>query len=125
MAEMGAKLFTDFGCATCHQDAGGGRGPSLRGLFGAQATLASGEKVPVDEAYIRESILTPTAKMVAGFQPLMPTFQGVLSEEQIAQLTAYMKSLAATTGPPATAPDAGGATGAAPAPGATPQPAGH
>ena len=68
-----------------------------------------------DEAYIRESILTPTAKMVAGYQPLMPTFQGVVSEEQIAQLTAYIKSLAGRAAPRG-ARDAGGATGAAAAP---------
>ena len=84
----------------------------------------SGEKVTAAEVYIRESILTPTAKMVAGFPPLMPTFQGVVSEEQIAQLTAYIKTLTTTPGTPATAPGTGGA-GAAPAPGATPQAAGH
>jgi cytochrome c oxidase subunit 2 len=124
MVDLGAKVFTDLGCATCHMDAGQGRGPSLRAVFGSQVTLASGEKVTADEAYIRESILTPTAKMVAGFQPLMPTFQGVVSEEQIAQLTAYIKSLTPATGTPAAAPGTGGA-GAAPAPGATPQAAGH
>ena len=94
MADIGAKVFTDLGCATCHLDGGQGRGPSLRGVFGSQVTLANGEKVTADEGYIRESILTPTAKLVAGFQPLMPTFQGVVSEEQIAQLTAYVKTLA-------------------------------
>ena len=97
-----------------------GRGPSLNGVFGHQVTLANGQKLTVDEAYIRESILTPTAKMVAGFPPLMPTFQGVVSEEQIAQLTAYIKSLApapgatgtgttGTTGPAATSPSPTGA----------------
>jgi cytochrome c oxidase subunit 2 len=111
MAELGAKVFTDLGCATCHVDSSQGRGPSLRGLFGSQVTLATGEKVTVDEAYIRESILNPTAKLVAGFPPLMPTFQGVVSEEQIAQLTAYIKSLnAAPAGAPA------GATPATPSP---------
>jgi len=125
MADLGAKVFTDLGCATCHLDGGQGRGPSLRGVFGSQVTLANGEKVTADEAYIRESILTPTAKLVAGFQPLMPTFQGVVSEEQIAQLTAYVKTLATNTGTPAGAPGTGGGTGGAPAPGATPQTAGH
>jgi cytochrome c oxidase subunit II len=121
MAELGAKVFTDLGCATCHMDAGQGRGPSLRGIFGSPVPLASGEKVIADEAYIRESILTPTAKMVAGFQPLMPTFQGVVSEEQIAQLTAYVKTLTVTSSRPAPAPGTGGA----PAPGATPPAGGH
>jgi cytochrome c oxidase subunit 2 len=122
MADLGAKVFTDLGCATCHMDSSQGRGPSLRGVFGAQVTLANGDKVTADEAYVRESILTPTAKMVAGFPPLMPTFQGVVSEEQIAQLTAYVKSLAtapaAAPGTPATAP--AGAPAAA-----TPQAAAH
>ena len=123
MAELGAKVFTDLGCATCHMDSSQGRGPSLKGVFGSQVTLASGDKVTADEAYVRESILTPTAKMVAGFPPLMPTFQGVVSEEQIAQLTAYVKSLATApatpaAGTPATAP-------AAPAASPTPQAAAH
>jgi cytochrome c oxidase subunit II len=127
MADLGAKVFTDLGCATCHMDTGQGRGPSLRGVFGSQVTLATGDKVTADEAYVRESILTPTAKMVAGFPPLMPTFQGVVSEEQIAQLTAYVKSLATAPASPGTGAPATGAGGAgtAPAPGATPQAAGH
>ena len=125
MADLGAKVFTDLGCATCHLDGGQGRGPSLRGVFGSQVTLANGEKVTADEAYIRESILTPTAKMVAGFQPLMPTFQGVVSEEQIAQLTAYVKTLSTAPAAPAAGAGASGGAGAAPAPGVTPQAAGH
>lgn len=108
MADLGAKVFNDLGCATCHADTAQGRGPSLRGVFGHEVTLANGQKVTADEAYIRESILNPTAMMVAGFPPLMPTFQGVVSEEQIAQLTAYIKSLAPASGTPA-------APGAAPA----------
>jgi cytochrome c oxidase subunit 2 len=122
MSEAGAKLFTDLACVTCHMDNAQGRGPSLKGVFGSQVTLASGQKVIADEAYVRESILTPTAKMVNGYPPLMPTFQGVVSEEQIAQLTAYVKSLA-------TAPAAPGAATPAPAPAgapaATPQGAAH
>jgi len=125
MADLGAKVFTDLGCATCHLDGGQGRGPSLRGVFGSQVTLANGEKVTADEAYIRESILTPTAKLVAGFQPLMPTFQGVVSEEQIAQLTAYVKTLSTAPAAPAAGAGASGGAGAAPAPGVTPQAAGH
>ena len=121
MADLGAKVFTDLGCATCHMDSSQGRGPTLRGVFGAQVTLADGAKVTADEAYLRESILTPTAKMVAGFPPLMPTFQGVVSEEQIAQLTAYIKSLATPSATPAAAP---GQTGAPAAPAAPPA-AGH
>ena len=100
MADLGAKVFTDLGCATCHMDTAQGRGPSLRGVFGHEVTLANGQKAIADEAYIRESILTPTAKMVTGYPPLMPTFQGVVSEEQLAQLIAYIKSLAPAPGAP-------------------------
>jgi cytochrome c oxidase subunit II len=94
LAEQGQKVFNDLGCATCHMATNQGRGPSLHGLFGHQVTLADGQKVTMDEAYVRESLLTPAAKMVAGYAPLMPTFQGVINEEQLVQLTAYIKSLA-------------------------------
>ncbi|MFL5333232.1 MAG: cytochrome c oxidase subunit II [Geminicoccaceae bacterium] len=123
MADLGAKVFTDLGCVTCHMDSGQGRGPSLKGVFGSQVTLSTGQKITADEAYVRESILTPQAKMVAGFPPLMPTFQGVVSEEQIAQLTAYIKSLATAPATTAAAPGTAGAP--TPAQAATPQPAGH
>jgi cytochrome c oxidase subunit 2 len=106
LAEQGQKLFGELGCATCHMATNQGRGPSLNGLFGHEVTLATGEKLTMDEAYIRESVLTPAAKMVAGYAPLMPTFQGVINEDQLVQLTAYIKSLAnqprATGGPAAT-----------------------
>lgn len=91
---LGNKAFETNGCASCHQNSGqGGRGPSLIGVFGSQVKLASGETVTADEAYIRESILHPQAKIVAGYPPIMPTFQGQLSEEQLLQLIAYIKSL--------------------------------
>ena len=95
MAENGAKLFADLSCNTCHLDAsqGQGRGPVLAGIYGKQALLTTGQTVAVDDAYIRESILNPQAKIVAGFQPIMPTFQGLVTEEQLLQLIAYVKSL--------------------------------
>ena len=71
----------------------GARGPSLAGLFGKTVQLQNGETVVADETYIRESILNPQAKVVAGYQPIMPTFQGLVSEEQLLQLIAYIKSL--------------------------------
>ena len=67
----------------------------LEGLFGRTVQLQSGETVTVDEAYIRESILTPAAKVTAGFQPIMPAFQGLVSEEQLLALVEYVKSLQA------------------------------
>jgi len=89
----GEKLFAEKACVTCHVSIGTGRAPSMNGLFGANVLLADGSIVVADEAYIRESILQPNAKIVAHYQPLMPTFQGQLTEEQILALTAYIKSL--------------------------------
>jgi cytochrome c oxidase subunit 2 len=89
----GEKLFTQLACTTCHIANGTGRGPSLNGVYGAKVLLADGSTVIADEAYIRESILQPKAKIVAGYQPVMPTFQGLVTEEQILNLTAYIKSL--------------------------------
>jgi cytochrome c oxidase subunit II len=91
--ENGAKLFQDLACASCHKEDGSGRGPVLKGLFGKEVQLANGQTVTVDEAYVRESILNPQAKIASGFQPIMPAFQGLVSEEQLLQLLAYVKSL--------------------------------
>jgi cytochrome c oxidase subunit 2 len=90
----GEKLFAEKACITCHVPNGTGRAPSLNGLYGAQVLLADGSTVIANVGYIRESILQPGAKIVAGYQPLMPSFQGQLTEEQILALTAYIKSLA-------------------------------
>jgi cytochrome c oxidase subunit 2 len=102
----GEKLFTELNCATCHRPDNAGRGPVLVGIFGRPVKLANGDTVVADEGYVRESILTPAAKVVSGYQPVMPTFQGQVSEEQILALIAYIKSLQI---PAAGAPAAGGA----------------
>jgi cytochrome c oxidase subunit 2 len=96
MAEEGEKLFTSLGCVTCHLANGQGRGPKLQGVFGSKVLLSDGSTVIADENYIRESIMMPAAKIVAGYVPLMPTFQGQVSEEQLTQLIAYVKSLQGT-----------------------------
>lgn len=88
----GARLFTEQRCVTCHQTQGA-LGPVLVGVFGHEVKLQSGETIVADEDYVRESLMTPLAKIVAGYQPIMPTYQGQLSEEQIMQLIAYIKSL--------------------------------
>ena len=93
MAENGAKLFQDLACSGCHLDTGQGRGPVLKGLYGHPVILQTGQTVTMDDSYIRESILMPQAKVAAGFQPIMPTFQGLVTEEQLLQLIAYVKSL--------------------------------
>jgi cytochrome c oxidase subunit II len=89
----GEKLFRDLACVTCHMTTTQGRGPTLTGVFGKQVELQDGRTVLADEAYIRESIVNPQAKIVAGFQPLMPTFQGLVTEEQLLQLISYVRSL--------------------------------
>ena len=93
LASTGGKLFADLACNTCHRPDAQGRGPVLEGLFGKTVQLQNGESVTVDEAYVRESILTPAAKITAGFQPIMPTFQGLVTEEQLLALVEYVKSL--------------------------------
>jgi cytochrome c oxidase subunit 2 len=93
LASAGAKLFQDLACNTCHRPDAQGRGPVLEGLFGKTVTLQSGETITVDEAYVRESILNPAAKVAAGFQPIMPTSQGLVTEEQLLELIEYVKSL--------------------------------
>jgi len=83
-AAAGQQMFESLGCASCHgANAEGGRGPALLGLYGNNAVLNNGQTVRADEGYIRESILNPKAKVVTGFGPIMPSFQGQLSEEQL------------------------------------------
>lgn len=93
LASSGAKLFQQHACNSCHRPDSLARGPNLEGLFGRQVKLADGRTVTADASYIRESILNPSAKMVEGFQPIMPTFQGLINEEGVLQLVAYIKSL--------------------------------
>jgi cytochrome c oxidase subunit 2 len=116
LAENGKKLFEQLACNNCHKEDNTGRCPNLVNLFGSQVKLAGGGTVKADETYIRESILQPQAKIVAGFEPVMPTFTGLVSEDQVLQLVEYVKSL----GPkPAAGPVNSGATPAgqpAPAP---------
>lgn len=96
MAALGQELATSQGCIACHNVTGdpGGIGPSWKGLFGHEAELADGATVTADEAYITESIVNPMAKVVAGYQPIMPASYGaVLTEQQIAYIVEYIKSL--------------------------------
>jgi cytochrome c oxidase subunit 2 len=88
----GEKLFNDLACNTCHMDSNQGRGPVLAGIYGKSIELQGGGTATVDDGYIRESIVNPQAKIVNGFQPIMPTFQGLVTEEQLLQLIAYVRS---------------------------------
>jgi cytochrome c oxidase subunit 2 len=115
LSQRGEQLFNDLACNTCHRTDGSGRGPSLVNKFGAPQELANGTSVAVNEAYVRESILTPQAKLVAGYQPLMPTFQGLVSEESVMALVEYVKSLRTTGGgEPRAAAEPGATTPATP-----------
>jgi cytochrome c oxidase subunit 2 len=93
LSAAGERLFTRLGCSTCHRTDGTGRAPSLVGKFGKTEKLTTGETVLVDETYVRESILNPQAKLVAGYPPIMPTFKGLVTEDGLVQLITYIKSL--------------------------------
>jgi cytochrome c oxidase subunit 2 len=93
-AVAGKRLFEELRCQTCHRpETGAARCPPLEGLYGQEVKLTGGETVVADDNYLRESILRPAAKVVAGFQPLMSSFDGQVDEEQLIQLIAYIKSL--------------------------------
>lgn len=105
MEQAGAKLFQANGCGTCHVNDGSGLGPSLLGVYGHPVRLTTGETVTADDAYVRESIVLPKAKIVMGYSPIMPSFQGQLTDEQINDLLAYLRVLGQSQAP---APKGGG-----------------
>ena len=91
--KSGEELFASRACGTCHRADSSARAPILDGAFGKTVTLLDGKTVPFDETYLRESIVDPAARIVQGYQPIMPTFKGQLSEEEIIQLIKYVKGL--------------------------------
>jgi len=88
----GEEVFGASGCSGCHVEPGGAVAPSLLGLYGSEVLLEDGETVVADEAYLRESIVSPGTKLVSGYQRLMPEFQGLLTDEQVDALIAYIRS---------------------------------
>jgi cytochrome c oxidase subunit 2 len=92
-AAAGEALFQAQGCGSCHAAGAEQRGPQLAGLFGTTVHFEGGGTTVADENYLRESILDPQAHLVAGYQAIMPTYQGLLSEENVMQLIAYLKTL--------------------------------
>lgn len=94
LAETGAQLFRTLGCSGCHEGSQTVRSPRLEGLYGKLVPLQNGSFVRADDQYIRDSILLPQSQITAGYEPLMPTFQGRITEEELFQLIAYIKSLA-------------------------------
>jgi cytochrome c oxidase subunit 2 len=92
-AAAGEALFHRLGCSGCHKPDGKGLGPSLVGIFGQPVKLTTGQTLTADETYLRQHILTPGEKVVAGYPPIMPVFKGLVSEEQLLQIITYIKSL--------------------------------
>jgi cytochrome c oxidase subunit 2 len=93
LALQGRQLFQKLQCVTCHHAEAGGRAPLLEGLYGKTVELEGGRRVRADESYIRRSILNPAAEVRAGYRPIMPTFQGQVSEEDLVRLVAFIKGL--------------------------------
>jgi cytochrome c oxidase subunit 2 len=93
LAVSGQKLFSEMHCNSCHRAETEDRGPSLAGVYNRPVLLEDGRTVTADENYLRESIVDPGAKIVKGFKPVMPTFQGQITDEQLNALVAYVKSL--------------------------------
>jgi len=105
LIEQGEKLFQQYGCVSCHVLDASGRCPTLRNVYGHPVVLEDGRTVTADEAYIRESILNPNAKIVKGYRrDIMPVFQGQISEDGLLQLIAYVKSLSGATPAPQAQP---------------------
>jgi cytochrome c oxidase subunit 2 len=93
LATEGQKVFASMGCPTCHTGADNARGPNLYNLYGRLERLQDNRTVLADDSYIRESILNPSAKIVYGFQNIMPTFQGQMNEDEMIEIVEYIKSL--------------------------------
>lgn len=96
LARQGQNLFRRYGCSGCHEPGGTVRAPELEGVYGSPVPLSDGSVVTADERYIRDSILDPKAQVAAGYAPVMPTFAGQLSEDDLAKLVAYIQSIGAT-----------------------------
>jgi cytochrome c oxidase subunit 2 len=94
-AGAGRRLFQQYGCATCHE---GNRAPNLDGVYGRPVLLRGGQTIVADDNYVRESILRPSAKVVEGYDPIMPSYTGLLTEDEVLQLVAYVRSIGAPAG---------------------------
>jgi cytochrome c oxidase subunit 2 len=97
LAHQGAKLFVAQGCSGCHAETASVHAPKLAGLYGRIVQLADGRQLKADDGYIRDSILQPKRDIVAGYDPVMPSFAGLLDDGEIQSLTAYIRSLAPPT----------------------------
>jgi cytochrome c oxidase subunit 2 len=93
LAQNGERLFASMGCNACHSGIAAARGPNLAGVYGSKLTLTDGSQVLVNDAYLRDSILNPSQHVTAGFAPIMPTYQGQISEDGLIDLVEYIKQL--------------------------------
>jgi cytochrome c oxidase subunit II len=98
LAKEGEAIFRARGCSGCHAEASKVHAPKLRGLYGRAVQLADGRTVTADDAYLRDSMLLPKRDITAGFEPIMPSYKGILTDGEIISLTAYIRSLSTTAG---------------------------
>ena len=93
LAQNGERLFASMGCNSCHSGNAAARGPNLAGVYGSRLKLTNGSEVSVNEAYLRDAILNPSQHITAGYAPIMPTYQGQVSEDGLIDLVEYIKGL--------------------------------
>ena len=93
LAQNGERLFASMGCNSCHNGSAAARGPSLAGVYGSKLTLTDGRQILVDDAYLRAAILNPSEHVTAGFSPIMPTYQGQISEDGLIDLVEFIKNM--------------------------------
>ncbi|MGA8940289.1 MAG: cytochrome c oxidase subunit II [Acidobacteriaceae bacterium] len=93
LAQNGERLFASMGCNSCHNGTAAARGPSLAGVYGSRLTLTDGRQILVDDAYLRDAILNPSEHVTAGFAPIMPTYQGQISEDGLIDLVEFIKNM--------------------------------
>ncbi len=121
LAQNGERLFASLSCTACHNTRPDARGPSLASVYGSKLTLSSGQQITADDAYLREAILNPSQHITQGYAPIMPTYQGQISEEGVIDLVEYIKNLDSdyrvqqTTATTTLPPEGEGKAGKAPA----------
>ena len=93
LAQNGERLFASMGCNACHSGNAAARGPNLAGVYGSKLTLTDGSQVLVNDAYLRDAILNPSQHVTAGYAPIMPTYQGQISEDGLIDLVEFIKQL--------------------------------
>jgi cytochrome c oxidase subunit II len=93
LAQNGERLFASLSCNACHNTRPDARGPSLAGVYDSKLTLSSGQTITADDAYLREAILNPSQHITQGYSPIMPTYQGQVSEEGVIDLVEYIRNL--------------------------------